>query len=222
MDSHPIVVPVRFSGGGLALQSTTSRMSAEAAFVRSIVSPKEGVQMTVVLFLPGERLPLQLAGRVTEIVPIGSPGKEAGFWVAFASLPAEASKRLEDFLIKRRGAHPTPQAPIERRSFGRAPARLKVSWRSARDFLQAWSQNISRGGVFVATNDPPPLREVVELQLELPDGEPPARTKAEVVQRTTPEEARASGRAAGAGLQFIGGDDEFRRRLDACLEKLLK
>src|SRR5438132_1030107 len=114
MDSHPIVVPVRFSGGGLALQSTTSRMSAEAAFVRSIVSPKEGVQMTVVLFLPGER------------------------------------------------------------------------------------------------------------RLELPDGEPPARTKAEVVQRTTPEEARASGRAAGAGLQFIGGDDEFRRRLDACLEKLLK
>jgi hypothetical protein len=27
---------------------------------------------------------------------------------------------------------------------------------------------------------------------------------------------------AGAGLQFIGGDDEFRRRLDECIEKLLK
>jgi uncharacterized protein (TIGR02266 family) len=221
MDSHPIVVPVRFSGGGLTLQSTTSRMSDEAAFVRSIVSPKEGAQVTLVLFLPGERLPLQLAGQVTEIVPVGSPGKEAGFWVAFAPLP-DAKKRLEGFLSKRRGAHPTPQTPLERRSFGRAPARLKVSWGSARDFLQAWSQNISRGGVFVATDDPPPLREVVELQLELPDGEPPARTKAEVVQRTTPDEARASRRTAGAGLQFIGGDDAFRRRLDACLEKLLK
>lgn len=222
MDSHPIVVPVRFAGGGLALQSTTSRMSDEAAFVRSIVSPKEGAQMTLVLFLPGERLPLQLAGQVTEIVRVGSPGKEAGFWVAFAPLAADTKKRLEGFLIKRRGPHPTAQVPHERRSFGRAPARLKVSWGSARDFLQAWSQNISRGGVFVATDDPPPLREVVELQLELPDGEPPARTKAEVVQRTTPEEARASKRTAGAGLQFIGGDDAFRRRLDACLENLLK
>jgi uncharacterized protein (TIGR02266 family) len=100
--------------------------------------------------------------------------------------------------------------------------RLRIGWASQREFLAVYSENISQGGVFVATPAPPPLREVIELQLDLPDGEPPARTQAEVVQRITVEEARASGRVAGAGLQFIGSDDDFRRRLDACIEKLVK
>ena len=125
---------------------------------------------------------------------------------------------------------PPPHLPIEhdveppgsRRSFSRLATRLNVRWSSAGDFLAAWSENISRGGVFVATRNPPPLRAIVELQLELPDGGPPARTRAEVVQRATVEEARASGRIAGAGLQFIDSDSEFRRRLDACIETLLK
>jgi hypothetical protein len=47
------------------------------------------------------------------------------------------------------------------------------------------------------------------------------KTQAEVVHRVTPEEARASGRRAGAGLQFVGANDEFRQRLDACVAALL-
>jgi len=34
------VVPVKFSGGGLSMQTTTSRIGADGAFVRSLVSPK--------------------------------------------------------------------------------------------------------------------------------------------------------------------------------------
>ena len=52
MDTLPIVVPVRFSGGGLAMQTTTSRMSSEGVFVRCLVSPKEGAELTLVLTLP--------------------------------------------------------------------------------------------------------------------------------------------------------------------------
>ena len=57
--------------------------------------------------------------------------------------------------------------------------------------------------------------------LELPDKQGPAKTQAQVVQRTTPQEARAEGRVAGAGLQFVGSDDSFRARLDACIEHLI-
>lgn len=79
MSNHPIVVPVRFSGGGLNMQSTTGRISSEGVFVRSLVSPKQGVQMTLQLQLPGERLPLRLSGTLTEVVSGGTPG----FWVRF-------------------------------------------------------------------------------------------------------------------------------------------
>jgi Tfp pilus assembly protein PilZ len=74
----------------------------------------------------------------------------------------------------------------------------------------------------VATQNPPPVREMVELLLELPDGQPPVRTHAEVVQCVTADQAHATGRTAGAGLQFIGGDEDFRRRVDACIEHLLE
>jgi uncharacterized protein (TIGR02266 family) len=225
-DTHPIVLPVRFSGGGLTMQSTTGRISSEGVFVRCLVSPRQGSQMTLQLILPGERLPLQLTGTLAEVVTGGTPG----FWVRFNPLDDGSRARLNALLSRRRTVQPPPHLPIERdveppgsrRSFARLTTKLRVSWGSARAFLDAWSENISRGGVFVATQTPPPLRSVVDLHLELPDGEPPARTQAEVVQRTTPEEAKGSGRVAGAGLQFIGGDDEFRRRLDECIEKLLK
>jgi len=226
MDTHPIVVPVRFSGGGLTMQTTTGRISGEGVFVRCPLSPKQGVQMTLQLLLPGERLPLQISGTLAEVVGGGTPG----FWVRLDPLDDYARARLNALLIRSRTVQPPPHLPMEhgaeppgsRRSFPRLTTRLNVSWSSAGDFLTAWSENISRGGVFVATQNPPPLRAVVELQLELPDGGPPARTSAEVVQRATAEEARATGRIAGAGLQFIGSDDEFRRRLDECLDTLLE
>ena len=60
-----------------------------------------------------------------------------------------------------------------------------------------------------------------EVLLELPDGMQPAKTEAEVIQSLTPEQATKMGRTAGAGLQFVGSDDEFRRRLDLCIDNLL-
>jgi hypothetical protein len=35
----PLVIPIRFSGGGLTMQTTTSRIGAESLFVRSLIDP---------------------------------------------------------------------------------------------------------------------------------------------------------------------------------------
>ncbi len=77
-----------------------------------------------------------------------------------------------------------------------------------------------QGGIFIATESPPALREIVDLSVELPDGKPPVKTHAEVVHRVTAEDARSTGAVAGAGLQFLDADDDFRERLDACIEAL--
>src|SRR4029077_7366692 len=113
---------------------------------------------------------------------------------------------------------PAPDAGA--RTYARVTARFRVGWTSAKDFLVAYSENISRGGLFLATDNPPALREIVELSIQLPDGKAPVKTKAEVVHSLTPDRARATGRVAGAGLQFIGGADEFRERLDECIAAL--
>lgn len=216
-ETLPIVVPVRFSGGGITMQTTTSRLGTEGAFVRGVVTPKEGAVITVQLTLPGAPAPLEGRGTVTERVPPGVKGKEAGFWVHFDEL-SEGDREMLEALLHDRNA---PGGTQGKRTFSRVPAHLQVSWPTPRDFLIAYADNISAGGIFVVTDDPPQLKEVVELSLQLPDGEGPATTSAEVIQRVTPENAAHLGLRAGAGLQFVGSDDEFRRRLDLCIENLL-
>jgi uncharacterized protein (TIGR02266 family) len=231
----PLVVPVRFSGGGLSMQTTSSRIGSEGVFVRCLVSPKEGARVMIALTLPGSARPLEAAGTVTERAQGNAPGKETGFWVRFEALSKEAQAAL-DALLRDRGigsppppasgaSQPAPRPPAgpvrTPRGFPRVQTRLQVGWSSPREFLVAYSENISRGGIFVATQNPPPVHEMVELLLELPDGQAPAKTNAEVVQCVTAEQAQATGKTAGAGLQFIGGDEDFRRRVDACIEHLL-
>ena len=212
MSSIPIVLPVRFSGGGLAMQTTTSRLAADSVFVRSIVSPKEGARVELHLTLPNASDPVTVMGTVAE----RATGQEPGFLVKFDPLDVQSGKYLFAFLQSRGVV-----APGKQRTFERVKTRLQVGWSSPKEFLVAYSENISRGGIFVATKRPPALREIVELLLELPDGQAPAKTNAEVVQSVSEDQAVAGGRVAGAGLQFVGGDDEFRRRLDACIEHLL-
>jgi len=225
-ESLPLVLPVRFAGGGLSMQTTTGRLSLQSAVVRCLVAPKQGARVQLSLTVPGAPRPLEIAGVVTG----HSAEKQPGFDVRFDPLKAEVRGHLEK-LLAAQGEEPAPAAarpprtdaepPGSKRVYARLPMRLQVGWSTPREFLVAYSENISRGGIFVAIRHPPPLGEIVELLLELPDGDPPAKTNAQVVQSVTEETARASRRTAGAGLQFVGGDDEFRRRLDQCIEHLL-
>jgi uncharacterized protein (TIGR02266 family) len=219
-----LVVPVKFAGGGLSLQTTTSRISAEGMFLRSMLAPKEGSVLELTLSLPGSALPLQAKGVVAP--PLES-STERGFWVQFEELSDDVRAFLDVLLRSKGVAGPGRPARSEQtvhadkpRAYPRVPARLRVGWTSSRDFLSAYSQNISRGGIFIATDDPPALREILELSVELPDGLPPVKTRAEVVRRVTAAEARRSGGVAGAGFQFIDAGDDFRERLDACIEAL--
>ena len=209
------------------MQTTTSRIGAEGVFVRALISPKEGSRVTLSLSLPGSPRPLDATGTVASSGV--EPAREHGFWVRFEQVSEEARSFLEVLLRSKGARSPPPQAlraPAPSRgdggrAYARVPARVRVGWKTAREFLVAHSENISRGGIFIASDNPPPLRETLELSLDLPDGKGPVKTHAEVVHRVTPEEARASGRTAGAGLQFVGADDEFRQRLDACVAALL-
>jgi uncharacterized protein (TIGR02266 family) len=239
MEPIPLVLPIRFSGGGLSMQTTTSRVGLDRAFVRATVSPKDGAALQLQLSFPGAVGTLPASGKVRG-VQHGGAGKDAGFWVEFDSLPGPAGKALRDALEQQGAALPeSAPAPIEpppgpraepsagpppepgRRTFPRANAKLGVRYSTARDFLVAYSENISRGGIFVATPQPPEVGTQVELWIKLPDADQPVRTQAVVMQRTTPEEAQATGRRVGAGLQFTTSDDSFRERLDRCIENLL-
>src|ERR1700694_4637552 len=184
------------------MQSTSSRLGPDSVFVRGMVTPREGAVLTLQITLPNAPQPLALRATVIERVQSNVKGKEAGFWARFDAPPPEATALIEKLL----GDRTAPGAPAKR-AFVRVRTQLEVTWTSPREFLVVYAENISAGGLFVVSQNPPPLHEVVELLLKLPDGEGPAKTDAEVIQRLTPDEANHLGRQPGAGLQFVGSDD---------------
>ena len=90
---------------------------------------------------------------------------------------------------------------------------IKVDLESEHNFYTGLTQNISAGGLFIRTEQPPDMEAVVDVALELPGGEP-VEGKAVVVHRVTAEEARSRGVDPGIGVQFVHGDDRFRERID--------
>src|SRR5512134_3569890 len=89
--------------------------------------------------------------------------------------------------------HPT-------RTEARTPLRTRVKVRcdSWDRVLTLYTQNISRGGMFVRLENPPPVEPPGQVQHSRPDGRGLGLT-ARVAPVVTPERARADGKNAGAG-----------------------
>jgi len=79
-------------------------------------------------------------------------------------------------------------------------SRVLLSAEGRAEVLELWTNNISRGGMFVETPEPPETGTVVSVQLQTPDGT--VELKAEVVHSVPLDLAEQYGSPAGAGLQF--------------------
>lgn len=79
-----------------------------------------------------------------------------------------------------------------------------------------WIENISKGGLFVATSDPPPLRSRVDVHIDAPAGR--VTLSAEVVHILDASAAQALGMEPGVGLQFLGLDDKMTKVIERYVE----
>lgn len=205
------------AGAPVELGAVVSEVEPKVGFFAEFRSPPPAVR---------ENLAALLAGRGgAGPVPLGAVDPRKAKGPASAPEAARAPAAAPSAGPARApGAAPSagPPAGEDRRAFRRLEARFAVRFASLRDFVLEYAANISAGGVFVRTDQPPELEAVVEVSLELPGEGPPARAKAVVVHRVTPEEARARNLIAGAGVQFIDADDAFRERIDQALEHILR
>jgi uncharacterized protein (TIGR02266 family) len=206
-----LVFPVRYVSEGVAVQTTSRELSALGIAVRSLSPPQVGSRVSMALYLPNTAVPEVAVGRVSQ-AENGNPG-DAGFWADFLVVDPHARMRISS-LLSERDMRDNPN----HRSFDRVPVMLEVRFRTARDFIVEHASNLSRGGIFIRSEDPPPLNAAVDVELHLPDGGAPVITSGVVVHSTRP----GGTRAAGAGVQFVDSSDAFRERIDRYMESLLK
>jgi hypothetical protein len=204
--------PVRFVAEGQTVQTTSRDLDEESVFVRCVEPPEVGDQVTLRLYLPGVAAGETIQGEVTE-----SSGE--GFRARFVELPEEARPHIRAALSGGPALDApaaVPHAGENRRYLPRYLDRFRVSLGTGSHRAQRESLNVSASGIFIQTDAPPEIDQIVQIILELPDGKPAAEVQGIVLRRVLP-----GGEAtAGAGVQYIGADDSFRARLDAYLEWL--
>jgi Tfp pilus assembly protein PilZ len=93
------------------------------------------------------------------------------------------------------------------------PGTFRVRFQDRQQFLQVLEKDIRQGGLFIVTDTPAQLQEVVEVAL-LPPGLPePIRFRARVVHRIDPQqEGGGVNLLAGMGVEFV----EPREVVRAC------
>ena len=209
----PMAFPVRFVAEGQSVQTTSRDLDEESVFVRCVEPPEVGERVVLRLYLPGISAGDSIEATVEE-------ASSDGFRARFAGLAPEARAHIRSALQSGVASadaleEPLPQAGENRRALPRYLDRFRVTLGVGQHRAQREALNVSGSGLFIETDTPPDIDQIVQVILELPDGKPPAEVQGIVLHRVVPGQG-----TPGAGVQFVAADDAFRARLDAYLDKL--
>jgi uncharacterized protein (TIGR02266 family) len=108
---------------------------------------------------------------------------------------------------------------VAQRASLRLPARLRVSFASLGELGQALITNLSRGGVFVATQQLLEIGMRVTLRLHVDQSGKEVEVQAEVVSQNLGPRGDPK---RGIGLRFVDTDPGVRKELDALYERALE
>jgi hypothetical protein len=202
---------VRFVAEGQTVQTTSRDLDEAGLFVRCVEPPATGDRVVLRLYLPGIAAGDSIDAIVTE-------SWDEGFRATFTDLSETARGHIRSALNASGEVEPVHIEPLEhenRRYLPRYLDRLHVVMGADGEHE---TLNVSGSGMFVQTETPPEIDQIVQLILAFPDGASPAQAQAIVLRQVRP----GSGHPAGVGVQFIAADDDFRERLDSYLESLQK
>jgi uncharacterized protein (TIGR02266 family) len=105
----------------------------------------------------------------------------------------------------------------QRRSYPRVDTELEIDFSSDHTFFSGFSENLSDGGLFVATYSPRALGERLRVRFTLPGIERPIEATVEV--RWIREYDAHSDHSPGFGASFLDLDDVDRETIHRFLAK---
>jgi hypothetical protein len=196
--SSKFVIPVRYVSGGAVVQTTSSSLTRELIHVRSVRPPRAGLVIELQLYFPN----LVEVERSTALVVKTTAGADCGFWAELAG-EKRSSDRIAALLTQHR--------EVGDRGCRRFHTHLRARVLRERRSAEGYITNLSRSGAFMKVESLPPPDSVVDLDMTIP-GAPGRETAQGYVVHLA--ERR------GLGVQFIGGSDEFRSRLDEYVARL--
>jgi len=95
-----------------------------------------------------------------------------------------------------------------------------VQYESHASFLTEYTENLSKGGMYLATPELLEPESTIQVELEIPGIPDPIKVTGKVVYRFSEKEAQEHGRPPGVGLQFIDTSDEAKNLLHQYIHRL--
>jgi type IV pilus assembly protein PilZ len=111
-------------------------------------------------------------------------------------------------------------SPTDRRGVGRSAIELSVEYKRLNTFFADYTRNISKGGTFIRTDKPLPIKTEFVFVLTIRGLPEPLRLHGQVKWTVSAAEATAK-EPAGMGIQFVYASDEERRTTERIVERLM-
>jgi type IV pilus assembly protein PilZ len=108
---------------------------------------------------------------------------------------------------------------IDRRKHPRIFLRALVDYESQDTFIYDYSKDLSQGGIFIQTDKPLKINDVIELKFSLPDIAKVFNVKGEVKWTNTEE---GEGLMKGMGIEFKDMSAEDRKMLQEYVHRANK
>jgi len=208
---------------GLSPEWTYVILSGSVEVSRTV----EGKKCVIALLLPGEAFgEIGLFGGITRYASAKAIGETTVGLVDPAFLDREFDKLSLGFKTIIVSVVETMKKMVDRacdfsaREEMRVLANLLVRYEDKGTFVDAYSANVSSGGIFVRTKDPFKPGDLFWLELLLPELESPIRIKSEVVWAREEEHALHN-LEPGMGLRFVEITQTDHKALNKYLEPLL-
>ncbi|MCA1827130.1 MAG: PilZ domain-containing protein [Myxococcales bacterium] len=199
-----IVVPVRLATQDRVIQTTSRELTASSVLVATQQRLRDEELLDAQLYLPDGGSPVSALSKVRDA--------RGELWLDLLDAAASASARIRDLIAK----CVTAAQRSPHRASTRYPASIPASIEAASKRFAAKVTDISSGGVFVRCRESLEVGSLVSMKLLVRPDEPVAMT-ARIIHVSDPERRHAPWVERGFGLQFVDGDDECRRQIDAIL-----
>lgn len=171
---------------------------------------------------------VELARRIRELdpdIPIAfctgsDPSEQTAMEAAELGIvhPKLSSLAQVEAVIQELQKTPEP-APAPSRSEKRHRARVSVSFGSAKEFVRQYTENLSRGGLFVRGAEDLALGQEVDVEIDLP-GQGCFVVTAAVAFVLPWHEGEKRGRMPGVGLKIISAPPNYSEALECYLHRL--
>jgi len=128
-------------------------------------------------------------------------------------------RRVVKTLVKRlrNTTHKLSGATIQRRTEERASAKIRITFKSARDFFRAYIRNLGAGGLFIKTTQTVPAGTTLNLEFNLPDSDHLIKAKGKVAWARSKEESDER-KPPGLGIQFVQMSSEDTNLLNTYIK----